>query len=107
MSSGWGPILTTVRAVAGGPIRRASGVRPPRGAPRAARCAGAPGWQRAQTTRRSVMAKLRVGLVGGGGPGNFFGHVHKRAIALDNSRQLVAGALRSDPEAAMARAAAS
>ncbi len=51
------------------------------------------------------MGKLKVGLIGGGGPGNFFGHVHKRAIALDNSRELVAGALRSDPEAAMAAAA--
>jgi len=47
------------------------------------------------------MAKLRVGLVGGGGSGNFFGHVHKRAIALDDSRELVAGALRSNPEAAV------
>ena len=50
------------------------------------------------------MAKLRVGLVGGGGPNNFFGQVHKRAIALDASRELVAGALRSDPDAAMAAA---
>lgn len=47
------------------------------------------------------MAKLRVGLIGGGGPGNFFGGVHKRAISLDASRELVAGALRSDPKAAM------
>ena len=47
------------------------------------------------------MAKLRVGLIGGGGPGNFFGGVHKRAISLDASRELVAGALRSDPDAAM------
>ena len=47
------------------------------------------------------MAKLKVGLIGGGGSGNFFGHVHKRAIALDSSRELVAGALRSTPEAAM------
>jgi len=47
------------------------------------------------------MAKLRVGLVGGGGPGNFFGHVHKRAIALDSTRELVAGALRSEPAAAL------
>lgn len=47
------------------------------------------------------MAKLRVGLIGGGGPGNFFGHVHKRAIAFDNSRELVAGALRSDPAASL------
>ncbi len=47
------------------------------------------------------MAKLRVGLIGGGGPGNFFGHVHKRAIVFDNSRELVAGALRSDPTASL------
>ena len=50
------------------------------------------------------MAKLRVGLVGGGGPNNFFGQVHKRAIALDGSRDLVAGALRRDPDEAMAAA---
>ncbi|MEE2658199.1 MAG: Gfo/Idh/MocA family oxidoreductase [Candidatus Latescibacterota bacterium] len=50
------------------------------------------------------MGKLRVGLIGGGGPGNFFGHVHKRAIAMDNSRELVAGALRSDPKEALAAA---
>ena len=47
------------------------------------------------------MGKLKVGLIGGGGAGNFFGHVHKRAIVLDNSRELVAGALRSDPDAAL------
>lgn len=47
------------------------------------------------------MAKLKVGLIGGGGAGNFFGHVHKRAIALDATRELVAGALRSDPQAAL------
>ena len=52
------------------------------------------------------MGKLKVGLIGGGGPGNFFGHVHKRAIALDNSRELVTGALRSDPAASMEAAAA-
>ena len=52
------------------------------------------------------MGKLKVGLIGGGGLGNFFGHVHKRAIALDNSRELVAGALRSDPAASMEAAAA-
>ena len=51
------------------------------------------------------MGKLKVGLIGGGGPGNFFGHVHKRAIVLDNSRELVAGALRSDPAASMEAAA--
>ncbi|MBM3277376.1 MAG: Gfo/Idh/MocA family oxidoreductase [Candidatus Handelsmanbacteria bacterium] len=47
------------------------------------------------------MARLRVGLIGGGGPGSFFGGVHKRAISLDASRELVAGALRSNPRAAM------
>jgi len=48
--------------------------------------------------------KLRVGMVGGGGPGNFFGGPHRRAILMDNSAELTAGALRSDPEAAMAAA---
>ncbi len=43
------------------------------------------------------MAKLKVGMIGGGGPGNFFGGVHKRAISLDATRELVAGALRSKP----------
>jgi len=47
------------------------------------------------------MAKLRVGMIGGGGPGAFFGGVHNRAISLDGTRELVAGALRSDPRAAM------
>ncbi len=47
------------------------------------------------------MAKLRVGMVGGGGPGSFFGMVHTRAISLDASRELVAGALRTDPKAAL------
>lgn len=39
--------------------------------------------------------KLRVGMVGGGGPSNFFGAPHRRAILLDNSAELTAGALRS------------
>jgi predicted dehydrogenase len=52
------------------------------------------------------MAKLRVGMIGGGGPGSFFGMVHNRAISLDASRELVAGALRTDPAAALAAAAA-
>ena len=47
------------------------------------------------------MSKLKVGMIGGGGPDSFFGMVHNRAIALDASRELVAGALRSNPEAAM------
>src|SRR5947209_15185993 len=42
--------------------------------------------------------KLRVGMVGGGGPGNFFGAPHRRAIFIDNSAELTAGALRSKPE---------
>mgnify|MGYP006280613381 CR=1 FL=1 len=50
------------------------------------------------------MRKLRVGLIGGGGPGSFFGRVHWRSMSLDGSRHLVAGALRSSPEAAMASA---
>src|SRR5437016_13165030 len=42
--------------------------------------------------------KLRVGMVGGGGPGNFFGGPHRRAILMDNTAELTAGALRSDPK---------
>ena len=43
------------------------------------------------------MRKLRVGMIGGGG--GFIGKVHQRAIALDGTRELVAGALHQDPEA--------
>ncbi len=42
--------------------------------------------------------KLRVGMVGGGGPANFFGAPHRRAILMDNSAELTAGALRSKPD---------
>ena len=42
--------------------------------------------------------KLRVGMVGGGGPSNFFGAPHRRAILMDNSAELTAGALRSKHE---------
>jgi predicted dehydrogenase len=45
--------------------------------------------------------KLRVGMVGGGGPANFFGGPHRRAILIDNSAELIAGALRSDPQASL------
>ena len=45
--------------------------------------------------------KLRVGMVGGGGPANFFGGPHRRAIRIDNSAELTAGALRSDPQGSM------
>jgi predicted dehydrogenase len=52
------------------------------------------------------MKKLKVGMVGGGGPGSFFGRVHLRALSLDGTRELVAGALRSDPKASMKEAEA-
>src|SRR6185312_234700 len=42
--------------------------------------------------------RLRVGMVGGGGPANFFGGPHRRAILIDNSAELTAGALRSKPQ---------
>src|SRR5579859_5331998 len=48
--------------------------------------------------------KLRVGMVGGGGPANFFGAPHRRAILLDNSAELTAGALRSSPDESLASA---
>jgi predicted dehydrogenase len=50
------------------------------------------------------MRKLKVGMIGGGGSGSFFGRVHLRAASLDGTREVVAGALRSDPDAAMAAA---
>lgn len=49
-------------------------------------------------------AKLRVGMVGGGGPGSFFGAPHRRAILMDNTAELAAGALRSRPDEALAAA---
>jgi predicted dehydrogenase len=48
--------------------------------------------------------KLRVGMVGGGGPANFFGAPHRRAILIDNSAELTAGALRSNPDESIASA---
>jgi predicted dehydrogenase len=48
--------------------------------------------------------KLRVGMIGGGGPANFFGGPHRRAILIDNSAELTAGALRSKPEESIASA---
>jgi len=41
------------------------------------------------------MKKLKVGMIGGGG--GFFGKVHHRAISLDATREVVAGALHQDP----------
>lgn len=40
-------------------------------------------------------------MVGGGGPNNFFGGPHRRAILMDNEAELTAGALRSDPREAV------
>src|SRR5947208_16256628 len=48
--------------------------------------------------------KLRVGMVGGGGPSSFFGAPHRRAILMDNSAELTAGALRSHPDESLAAA---
>lgn len=48
--------------------------------------------------------KLRVGMIGGGGAGNFFGAPHRRAILMDNTAELAAGALRSDPQGSLAAA---
>ena len=48
--------------------------------------------------------KLRVGMVGGGGPANFFGAPHRRAILMDNSAELTAGALRTKPDESIASA---
>jgi len=47
---------------------------------------------------------MRVGMVGGGGPSNFFGAPHRRAILMDNSAELAAGALRSDAAGSIASA---
>ncbi len=46
------------------------------------------------------MRKLKVGMIGGGG--GFFGKVHHRAISLDTTREVVAGALHQDPTACAA-----
>src|SRR5262245_56225562 len=48
--------------------------------------------------------KLRVGMIGGGGPSSFFGAPHRRAILMDNSAELTAGAPRSHPEQSLASA---
>lgn len=42
--------------------------------------------------------KIRVGMVGGGGPANFFGGPHRTAILMDNTAELTAGALRSSAQ---------
>jgi predicted dehydrogenase len=43
-------------------------------------------------------------MVGGGGPKNFFGAPHRTAILMDNSAELTAGALRSDPNGSIEEA---
>src|SRR3984957_20167311 len=53
---------------------------------------------------RMSQRKLRVGMVGGGGPANFFGPPHRRGILIDNSAELTAGALRTKPEESIASA---
>jgi len=47
------------------------------------------------------MRKLKVAMIGGGGAVSFFGRVHLRAVSLDGTREVVAGALRSQPEASL------
>ena len=47
------------------------------------------------------MEKLRYAMVGGG-RGAFIGGVHRQAMALDGQMQLVAGALSSNPDKALA-----
>lgn len=49
----------------------------------------------------SSRRKLRVGMVGGGGPANFFGGPHRTAILMDNSAELTAGALRSSAQGSL------
>ena len=45
--------------------------------------------------------RIRVGMAGGGGPSNFFGGPHRRAILMDNTGELTCGALRSDPQGSL------
>jgi predicted dehydrogenase len=49
----------------------------------------------------SANRKLRVGMVGGGGPSNFFGAPHRTAILMDNTAELTAGALRSSAKGSL------
>jgi predicted dehydrogenase len=44
---------------------------------------------------------LNVGVIGGGGPGAFIVHAHNVAIHFEGTRRITAGALRSNPEAAL------
>lgn len=51
------------------------------------------------------MAKLRMGMIGGG-PGSFIGRIHRMAAELDGEIQLVCGAFSSDPHKSRAAGAA-
>jgi predicted dehydrogenase len=51
------------------------------------------------------MAKLRMGMIGGG-PGSFIGRIHRMAAELDGEIQLVCGAFSSDPQKSRAAGAA-
>ncbi len=51
------------------------------------------------------MAKVRMGMVGGG-EGAFIGAVHRMAAAIDGEIELVCGAFSSDPERAARSGAA-
>jgi predicted dehydrogenase len=48
-----------------------------------------------------MQRRIRIGLVGGG-QGSFIGAAHRAAMRLDDSYELVAGALSSDPACALA-----
>ena len=50
------------------------------------------------------MDKLKAGMIGGGGGSSFFGRMHLRACCLDGTREVTAGALRSQPDSALAAA---
>lgn len=54
-------------------------------------------------TNRITDRPLRAGIVGGG-RGAFIGSVHRMALTLDGQAQLVAGALSSNPDTALASA---
>lgn len=54
-----------------------------------------------EASRERIAGSLKLGMVGGG-RGAFIGAVHRIAARLDNSFELVAGCLSSDPERARA-----
>ena len=50
------------------------------------------------------MSRIRIGMIGGG-QGAFIGAVHRIAARIDDQYELVAGALSSNAERALASAA--